>query len=79
MFFTLENEFFMLEAAASDSYWCTGEDFTTRMVMGCLSEIRVRHGHRRDQTTNPRAIQRLRAACEQVKRALSSQRCAMYA
>jgi molecular chaperone DnaK (HSP70) len=46
-----------------------GIHFDARLVQHCLSEFRRRHGI--DLGGDPRAMARLRAACERAKRALS--------
>ncbi|XXG54762.1 hypothetical protein AAC387_Pa03g2560 [Persea americana] len=47
-----------------------GEDFDSRMVHYFVWEFKRKH--KKDINGNPRAIQRLRTACERVKRTLSS-------
>ncbi|KAH6919971.1 hypothetical protein HPB50_029041 [Hyalomma asiaticum] len=47
-----------------------GEDFDNRMVEHFVQEFQRKH--RRDLRKNPRAIRRLRTACERAKRTLSS-------
>jgi L1 cell adhesion molecule like protein len=47
-----------------------GEDFDNRMVEYFVQEFKKKH--KKDLTTNPRALRRLRTACERAKRTLSS-------
>ncbi|XP_015696078.1 heat shock cognate 70 kDa protein-like [Oryza brachyantha] len=47
-----------------------GEDFNGRMVEHFIAKFKA--GHRKDVSRNARAMVRLRAACEQAKRTLSS-------
>jgi heat shock protein 1/8 len=47
-----------------------GEDFDNRMVNHFVAEFKRKH--KKDLTSNPRALRRLRTACERAKRTLSS-------
>jgi L1 cell adhesion molecule like protein len=47
-----------------------GEDFDNRLVDHFVQEFKRKHKH--DISTNPRALRRLRTACERAKRTLSS-------
>lgn len=47
-----------------------GEDFDNRMVDYCAQEFKKKY--HKDLTMNPRALRRLRTACERAKRTLSS-------
>jgi heat shock 70kDa protein 1/2/6/8 len=47
-----------------------GEDFDNRMVEHFVQEFKRKH--KKDLSNNPRALRRLRTACERAKRALSS-------
>ncbi len=47
-----------------------GEDFDNRMVRHFTQEFKRKH--KKDLTDNPRAMQRLRTACERAKRTLSA-------
>lgn len=47
-----------------------GEDFDNRMVSHFCEEFKRKY--KKDLNTNPRAIRRLRTACERAKRTLSS-------
>lgn len=47
-----------------------GEDFNTRMVDYFVDEFREKH--KKDLTTNKRALHLLRTACEKVKCSISS-------
>ena len=48
----------------------TGEDFDNRMVNHFVQEFKRKH--KKDLTSNKRALRRLRTACERAKRTLSS-------
>ena len=48
-----------------------GEDIDNRLVDHFTKEFKKKHGGK-DLTTSPRALKRLKAACERVKRTLSS-------
>ncbi|CAF3320535.1 unnamed protein product [Rotaria socialis] len=47
-----------------------GEDFDNRLVQHFVDEFRRKHG--KDISKNPKAVRRLRSACERAKRTLSS-------
>ena len=47
-----------------------GEDFDNRMVDHFIAEFKCKH--KKDISSNPYAVHRLRAACECAKRTLSS-------
>lgn len=47
-----------------------GEDFDNRMVQHFAEEFRRKHG--KDISKQPKALRRLRTACERAKRTLSS-------
>ncbi|KAJ3704537.1 hypothetical protein LUZ61_008242 [Rhynchospora tenuis] len=59
---------FKVKATAGDTH-LGGEDFDNRLLNHFLQEIKRRH--KKDITDNPRAIRRLRSACERAKRTLS--------
>merc|ERR1719408_446783 len=66
---TIEEGIFEVKATAGDTH-LGGEDFDNRLVDYCVSEFKKKH--RKDITTNQRALRRLRTACERAKRTLSS-------
>lgn len=54
----------------------SGEDFDNRMVNHFVAEFKRKH--KKDLASNPRALRRLRTACERAKRTLSSSSQARY-
>ena len=64
-----EGSMFEVRSTAGDTH-LGGEDFDNRMVNHFVSEFRRKH--RKDISNNPRALRRLRTACEKAKRILSS-------
>merc|ERR1712063_71898 len=66
---TIEEGIFEVKATAGDTH-LGGEDFDNRMVDYFLQDFKRRH--RKDITTNPRSLRRLRTSCERAKRTLSS-------
>ncbi|MQL89991.1 hypothetical protein Taro_022572 [Colocasia esculenta] len=66
---TIEEGIFEVKATAGDTH-LGGEDFDNRLVNHFVSEFRRKH--KKDISNNPRALRRLRTACERAKRALSS-------
>nr|QBK87831.1 MAG: Hsp70 protein [Marseillevirus LCMAC202] len=66
---TLDEGLFEVRATAGDTH-LGGEDFDNRLVQHFVQEFRRKH--KKDLTGNTRALGRLRTACEQAKRALSS-------
>merc|ERR1712100_839226 len=66
---TIEEGIFEVKATAGDTH-LGGEDFDNRLVEYFIQEFKRRH--RKDITGNPRAMRRLRTACERAKRTLSS-------
>merc|ERR1711959_504316 len=60
---------FEVKATAGDTH-LGGEDFDNRTVNHFVQEFKRKH--KKDMTTNPRAMRRLRTACERAKRTLSS-------
>ncbi|XP_073020853.1 heat shock cognate 70 kDa protein-like [Primulina eburnea] len=66
---TIENGIFQVKAIAGDTH-IGGEDFNNRMVIYFVKEFKRKH--KKDITDNPRALTRLRTACERAKRNLSS-------
>ncbi|XP_074270395.1 heat shock cognate 70 kDa protein-like [Silene latifolia] len=66
---TIGNDAFEVKAVSGDTH-LGGQDFDNRMVNHFAAEFQRKHN--KDMTGNPRAISRLRAACEKAKRLLSS-------
>jgi len=66
---TIEEGIFEVKATAGDTH-LGGEDFDNRLVNHFVQEFRRKH--KKDITGNPRALRRLRTACERAKRTLSS-------
>ncbi|PKI74702.1 hypothetical protein CRG98_005029 [Punica granatum] len=60
---------FEVKATAGDTH-LGGEDFDNRMVNHFVQEFKRKH--KKDISGNPRALRRLRTACERAKRTLSS-------
>lgn len=65
----IDNGIFEVKATAGDTH-LGGEDFDNIMVNHFSSEFKRKHG--KDLSNNPRAMRRLRTACERAKRTLSS-------
>ncbi|RMZ83399.1 hypothetical protein DV737_g1742, partial [Chaetothyriales sp. CBS 132003] len=66
---TIEEGIFEVKATAGDTH-LGGEDFDNRLVNHFVNEFKRKH--KRDLSTNARALRRLRTACERAKRTLSS-------
>ncbi|GJZ67146.1 putative mediator of RNA polymerase II transcription subunit 37c, partial [Tanacetum coccineum] len=66
---TIEEGIFEVKATAGDTH-LGGEDFDNRMLNHFVQEFRSKH--KKDISGNPRALRRLRNACERAKRTLSS-------
>merc|ERR1719164_290194 len=66
---TIEEGIFEVKATAGDTH-LGGEDFDNRTVNHFTQEFKRKH--KKDITSNPRAMRRLRTACERAKRTLSS-------
>ncbi|EXJ91644.1 hsp70-like protein [Capronia epimyces CBS 606.96] len=66
---TIEEGIFEVKATAGDTH-LGGEDFDNRLVNHFVQEFKRKH--KRDLSSNPRALRRLRTACERAKRTLSS-------
>merc|ERR1711959_689435 len=66
---TIDDGIFEVKATAGDTH-LGGEDFDNRMVNHFVQEFKRKH--KKDFTSNPRAMRRLRTACERAKRTLSS-------
>src|SRR5690606_34963327 len=65
----IDDGIFEVKATAGDTH-LGGEDFDNRMVNHFVEEFKRKH--KKDLTTNKRAVRRLRTACERAKRTLSS-------
>ncbi|KAI0780725.1 heat shock protein 70 [Trametes elegans] len=66
---TIEEGIFEVKATAGDTH-LGGEDFDNRLVNHFVQEFKRKH--RKDLSSNARALRRLRTACERAKRTLSS-------
>ena len=66
---TIEDGMFEVKATAGDTH-LGGEDFDSRMLSHFIEEFKRKE--KSDIKGNPRAIRRLRTACEKAKRTLSS-------
>ncbi|MFH4980613.1 hypothetical protein AB6A40_007322 [Gnathostoma spinigerum] len=66
---TIEEGIFEVKSTAGDTH-LGGEDFDNRMVNHFVAEFKRKH--KKDLSTNPRSLRRLRTACERAKRTLSS-------
>merc|ERR1712188_190999 len=66
---TIEDGIFEVKSTAGDTH-LGGEDFDNRLVNHFVSEFKRKH--KKDMSSNPRAMRRLRTACERAKRSLSS-------
>ncbi|RMD42295.1 hypothetical protein DV735_g2855, partial [Chaetothyriales sp. CBS 134920] len=69
---TIEEGIFEVKATAGDTH-LGGEDFDNRLVNHFVNEFKRKHKKASsDLSSNPRALRRLRTACERAKRTLSS-------
>merc|ERR1719359_2731245 len=66
---TIEEGIFEVKATAGDTH-LGGEDFDNRTVNHFVQEFKRKN--KKDISDNPRAMRRLRTACERAKRTLSS-------
>jgi len=66
---TIEDGIFEVKATAGDTH-LGGEDFDNRLVQHFSQEFKRKY--KKDISTNPRSLCRLRTACERAKRTLSS-------
>jgi heat shock protein 1/8 len=66
---SIEDGVFEVKATAGDTH-LGGEDFDNRMVEHFRQEFKMKY--KKDLADNPRALRRLRTACERAKRNLSS-------
>uniref|UniRef100_A0A2C9KE47 Heat shock protein 70 n=1 Tax=Biomphalaria glabrata TaxID=6526 RepID=A0A2C9KE47_BIOGL len=64
-----EGSMFEVKATAGDTH-LGGEDFDNRLVAHFMEEFKRKFN--KDMSKNPRAVRRLRTACERAKRTLSS-------
>ena len=64
----IDEGIFEVKSTAGDTH-LGGEDFDNRMVNHFVGEFKRKH--KKDLTTNKRALRRLRTACERAKRTLS--------
>ena len=64
-----DGSLFEVRSTAGDTH-LGGEDFDNRMVNYFTQEFKRKH--KKDISSNPRAVRRLRTACERTKRTLSS-------
>ena len=66
---SIEDGIFEVKATAGDSH-LGGEDFDNKLVEHFTIEFKRKH--KKDMTSNPRSMRRLRTSCERLKRNLSS-------
>merc|ERR1712099_194042 len=66
---SIEDGIFEVKSTAGDTH-LGGEDFDNRLVNHFIQEFKRKH--KKDMTSNKRAVRRLRTACERAKRTLSS-------
>ncbi|CAI7783501.1 unnamed protein product [Closterium sp. NIES-53] len=66
---SIDEGIFEVKATAGDTH-LGGEDFDNRLVSFFVQEFKRKH--KKDISSNPRAIRRLKTACERAKRTLSS-------
>ena len=66
---TIEDGIFEVKSTSGDTH-LGGEDIDNRMVDHFVQEFK--HKHKKDITSNPRSLRRLRTASERAKRTLSS-------
>ncbi|TDL21520.1 heat shock protein 70 [Rickenella mellea] len=66
---TIEDGVFEVIATSGDAH-LGGEDFDNRLVNYFVQEFK--HKHKKDLSSNARALRRLRTSCERAKRTLSS-------
>nr|CAD2198471.1 unnamed protein product [Meloidogyne enterolobii] len=62
---TIEDGIFEVKSTAGDTH-LGGKDFDNRMVNHFVAEFKCKH--KKDLATHPRALRRLRTACERAKR-----------
>jgi len=66
---SIDDGIFEVKSTAGDTH-LGGEDFDNRLVNHFAAEFKRKH--KKDLSTNPRALRRLRTACERAKRTLST-------
>lgn len=66
---TIDEGVFEVMATAGDTH-LGGEDFDNALVDHCTKDFKRKH--KKDMTSNPRSMRRLRTQCEQAKRTLSA-------
>ncbi|GJN39526.1 hypothetical protein PR202_gb28651 [Eleusine coracana subsp. coracana] len=66
---TIEEDIFEVKSTAGDTH-LGGEDLNNRLVNHLVQELKTKT--KKDVSGNPRALRRLRTACERAKRTLSS-------
>jgi L1 cell adhesion molecule like protein len=66
---SIDGGFFEVKATGGDGH-LGGEDFDNRLVSYCVEDFKRKH--KKDISSNPRALRRLRNACERGKRTLST-------
>lgn len=66
---SIDDGIFEVKSTAGDTH-LGGEDFDNRLVTHFVTEFKRKH--KKDLTSNKRALRRLRTACERAKRTLSS-------
>merc|ERR1711946_107116 len=66
---TIEEGIFEVKSTAGDTH-LGGEDFDNKMVNHFVQEFNRKY--KKDLSSNPRSLRRLRTACERAKRTLSS-------
>ncbi len=66
---SIDDGFFEVKATGGNTH-LGGEDFDNRMVDYFVGEFKKKH--KKDLSSNARALRRLRTACERAKRTLSS-------
>ena len=66
---TIDDGIFEVKATAGDTH-LGGEDIDQMLVDYCAKDFKKKH--KKDLTSNPRSLRRLRTACERAKRTLSS-------
>ena len=71
----IDDGIFEVKSVSGDTH-LGGEDFDNRMVGHFIAEFKRQN--KKDMAANPRAVRRLRTACESTKRMLSSSTKARY-
>lgn len=68
---SIDGGVFEVKATAGDTH-LGGEDFDNRLVAHFVQEFKRKNPRAQDLTSNPRALRRLRTACERAKRTVST-------